>query len=135
MTPREFVARLVRQGDRGITDTDFSIWFDRHRSNVPSWTKHGHIPREGCTFDELVRRLLLMEASPAFPVPYSVRQRARRAYIIEAFKNADNRGVSSGDPAVDGLDLPREDQGVKHSSVLFSGVVWTNGSNIGKLDE
>src|SRR5271166_3267021 len=111
MKPWEFVVRLDATIKRGLTDSDLAVWFDRPRSTVSSWLWRGHLPRKGAIFDELVRRLLLLEGSPAFPIPYTTRQRARRAYVIEAFKNADNRGVSSGDPAVVGPVLPDPDKG------------------------
>lgn len=111
MTPAEFKMRLEWQHRRGLTDSDLAVWFDRPRSTVASWLWRCHLPRRGAIFDELQRRLLLLEGSPDFPFPYQIRQRARRAYVIEAFKNADNRGVPSGDPTIVGSVLPDPDQG------------------------
>jgi hypothetical protein len=105
MTSRELVQKiLLTAWFKRLTDSDLALWFDRPRQTVASWS-HGHKPREGPVFDELVRRLKILDECEDFPVPYSIHQRERRAYIKKAFADADdayNRRVSSGNSPVVG---------------------------------
>ena len=101
MTPAEFKRRLDAATRRGrLTASDLAVWFSFPRSTIATWLWRVSMPREGSQFDELQRRLLLLEQSTAFPVPYEVRKNARRGYIEKAYADAVTRGVPARRSAV-----------------------------------
>ncbi len=112
MTPTQFKEQLKRTARRlSLTAADLGIWFDRPSGTVDFWLRSPVKPRRGAVFNELVRRLQLLEQSvTVFPVPYEVRAHARRAYVTRARNNALTGGVSAGDPAVIGTVLLGKDQ-------------------------
>jgi hypothetical protein len=135
MTPKVFVEGLrVVAWNKRLTDSDLTLWFDRPRQTVASWA-NGHKPREGPVFDELVRRLNLLADYEGFPVPYSVHQRQRRAYIKKAFADADNRGVPSGNFAVVGPVLHDPAPRRSGEAVVLPDNWGTDGGHIDKYDE
>ncbi len=122
MSPTQFKAQLKRTARRlSLTAADLGIWFDRPSGTVDFWLHSPVKPRRGAVFDEIVRRLGLLEQSvTVFPVPYEVRAHSRRAYITKARDNALNGGVSTGNPAIVRPVLPGEDQAGKASTTEFS---------------
>ena len=100
MTPTQFCFRLVTvANDRWLTDSDLAVWFQRPRPTIRTWVERHYSPRPGSMFNELVRRLELLEASEAFPVPYGIKRDGRRPYIEQAFANANSTRVPASDPA------------------------------------
>ena len=98
MTPVSFCSSLTALARaRGLTASDLAIWFGRPRVTVRTWldgTKHPKAhPRDDFAFQELCRRLALLEESRAFPVPYETSLRDRPAYIKRAYVDG-NQGVS-----------------------------------------
>ena len=93
--PKGFVGSLRAVAAKGsLTPGDLSVWFARPRATIYSWLHGGHYPLDDAVFRECVRRLALLKASGAFPVPYEVTKRQRRTYISGAFADADHAGVS-----------------------------------------
>ena len=90
-----------------LNPNDLAIWLGRPRSTVYSWLYFGYSPPPGATLDELSRRLNLLRKSKAFPVPYTIGQRQRRGYILEAYECADNARISKAHSAGNGKKVRR----------------------------
>ena len=111
LTPKRFVSLLTEQATRrSLTAGDLAIWFERPRATVYSWLFMGHMPVAGPVLVECERRLWLLKACKAFPVPYEITKRQRGAYILKAYQDANNHRVPEGHPAKRGAQVRGDDQ-------------------------
>ena len=103
MTPEKFITDLRAVAARSfLNESDLALWFERPRSTIRTWLRGERVVRAGEVFQECARRLSLLRLAIAkkhFPVPYHIPRTDRTQYIKQAFKNADNAGISARDPA------------------------------------
>ena len=98
MSPEMFLKSLRDSRKRlDLTPSDLALWFGRPRATIKTWLEQDRTPRGERVLAECVRRLKLLQLSPAFPVPYEVTALARTKYVRTAYERANNAGVSSGD--------------------------------------
>lgn len=89
MTPAEFGHRLKLCAEaKYLTASDLAVWLGRPRPTIRTWLRGTHLPLNGDVFQEVARRLQLLETDEAFPVPYWVGSRRRSAYIAEQYVEA-----------------------------------------------
>ena len=99
LSPAKFAKLLQERSEKlSLTAGDLAIWFERPRATVYSWLFMGHQPVAGPVLAECERRLRMLDKSRAFPVPYEVRKFARRAYILKAYEDADDRSLPARNP-------------------------------------
>ena len=97
LTPKQFVQRLTTVADqRSLTAGDLALWLGRPRATVYSWLFMGHLPVAGPVLVECERRLTLLRACKAFPVPYEITKRERRDYILKAYQDANDTRLPEG---------------------------------------
>lgn len=92
----------VAQGQASMTTADLAAWFDRSYHTVRSWLYDGKEPHEENFRAEDARtRLMLLEKiirlskrvkGWGIPIPASLSQRDRNAFVRKVYKNA-TRGV------------------------------------------
>ena len=100
MSPEQFTTELRIQTERlDLTASDLAVWFGRPRMTLRSWLVEARTPTEGRVLDECARRLKLLKATRALPVPYDVLKHERPGYIKQAFNDADNAGVPARNSA------------------------------------